>query len=67
MKRSLAYITAPLDDNEFENTEKVAGYCRYIYDAGFLPICPVLLLSLFLNNEVPKEHKDSVDIARQLL
>lgn len=27
MKRPLAYITAPWGDNEFENTEKEAGYC----------------------------------------
>lgn len=67
MKRSLAYITAPWGDNEFENTEKAAGYCRDIYDAGFIPICPVLILPLFLNDRVPKEHNDSLDIARELL
>lgn len=67
MKRPLAYITAPWGDNEFENTEKAAGYCRDIYDAGFIPICPVLILPLFLNDRVPKEHKDSLDMARELL
>ena len=35
MKRPLAYITAPWSDNEFENTENAAKYCRAVYDAGF--------------------------------
>lgn len=67
MKRPLAYITAHWGDNEYENTEKAAGYCREIYNAGFLPICPILLLPLFLNDDIPKEHKDSVDMAREIL
>lgn len=40
MKRPLAYITAPWSENEFENTENAAKYCRAVYDAGFSPICP---------------------------
>lgn len=67
MKRPLAYITAAWGENEFENTEKAVLYCRGIYDAGFLPICPVLLFPLFLNDKIPKEHKDSIDMASELL
>ena len=37
MKRPLAYITASWSDNEFENTEDAAKYCRKVYDAGFNP------------------------------
>ncbi|WP_289834667.1 hypothetical protein [Parabacteroides goldsteinii] len=32
MRRPLAYITAPWGDNEFENTETAARYCRMLYD-----------------------------------
>lgn len=28
MKRPLAYITAPWSENEFENTENAAKYCK---------------------------------------
>ena len=35
MKRPLAYITAHWGDNEFENTENAAKYCRLVYEAGF--------------------------------
>lgn len=65
MKRPLAYITAPWSENEFENTENAAKYCRAVYDAGFSPVCPALFLPLFLRDEIPQEHKDCIDMARE--
>ena len=67
MKRPLAYITAPWSENEFENTENAAKYCRAVYDAGFSPVCPTLFLPLFLRDEIPQEHKDGIDKAREYL
>ena len=67
MKRPLAYITAPWSENEFENTENAAKYCRAVYDAGFSPVCPTLFLPLFLRDEIPQEHKDGIDMSRDLL
>ena len=67
MKRPLAYITAAWGDCEFENTENAAQYCRAAYEAGFSPICPILFMPLFLNGEVPTEHKNSIDMSRELL
>ena len=67
MKRPLAYITAPWSENEFENTENAAKYCRAVYDAGFSPVCPTLFLPLFLRDEIPQEHKDCIDMAREYL
>ena len=67
MKRPLAYITAPWSENEFENTENAAKYCRAVYDAGFSPVCPALFLPLFLRDEIPQEHKDCIDMAREYL
>lgn len=67
MKRPLAYITAPWGNNEIENTEDAARYCRKVYDAGFSPVCPMLSLPLFLNDEIPQEHKDGIDMARDYL
>ena len=67
MKRPLAYITAPWSENEFENTENAAKYCRAVYDAGFSPVCPTLFLPLFLRDEIPQEHKDGIDMAREYL
>ena len=63
MKRPFAYISAAWCADEIENTEAAARYCRSIYDAGFAPVCPLL----FLNDEIPQEHKDGIDMARDLL
>lgn len=67
MKRPLAYITAPWGNNEIENTEDAARYCRKVYDAGFSPVCPLLFLPLFLNDAIPLEHKAGLDMARDYL
>ena len=67
MKRPFAYISAAWSADEIENTEAAARYCRSIYDAGFAPVCPLLFLPLFLNGEIPQEHKDGIDMARDLL
>ena len=67
MKLPLAYITAPWSENEFENTENAVKYCRAVYDAGFSPVCPALFLPLFLRDEIPQEHKDGIDMAREHL
>ena len=67
MKRPLAYITAPWGDNCRENEENAARYCRQVYDAGYSPICPMLVLSTFLKDSIPQEHKDGIDMARDYL
>ena len=67
MKRPLAYITAAWNGCEFENTENAADYCRAVYEAGFSPICPILFMPLFLNDEIPEEHKSGVDMGRDFL
>lgn len=67
MKRPMAYITAAWSTNELENTENAAKYCRAIYEAGFMPMCPLLFVPLFINDEIPQEHKDGIDIGRDML
>lgn len=67
MKRPLAYITAPWKGDIADNAEQAAQYCRAVYEAGYAPICPALFLPLFLNDPVPQEHKDGIDMGRDLL
>ena len=67
MKRPLAYITAAWCGDDDDNMERAARYCRIVYEAGFSPVCPALYLPLFLNDAVPEEHKNGIDMARDLL
>ena len=67
MKRPLAYITAAWSGNECENTGTAARYCRQVYEAGYSPICPILLTGRFIHDGIPQEHKDSLDMARDYL
>ena len=67
MKRPLAYITAPWNEDKCENAKNAARYCRQVYDAGFSPICPTMFLPLFLNGSIPQEHTDEIDMARDYL
>ena len=67
MKRPLAYITAEWSGDDCENAELAAKYCRTVYKAGFSPICPTLYLPLILNDAIPEEHKDGIDMSRNLL
>ena len=67
MKRPLANVTAPWRGDPGADMEQAAHYCRVVYDAGYSPICPVLYLSLFLDDGVPEEHKSGIDMGRDLL
>ena len=67
MKRPLAYITAAWSGDLEKDIEQAACYCREAYEAGFSPVCPVLYLPLFLNDAIPEEHKNGIDMRRDML
>lgn len=67
MKKPFAYITAVWKGGEFTVADQASVYCRKVYETGFTPICPVLYLPNFLRDSIPAEHKDGIDMARELL
>lgn len=67
MKRPLAYITAHWGDCTEGNMKLAAKYCRAVYDAGYQPICPMMMHSLFLREAIPQEHKDGLDMSKDYL
>ena len=67
MKKPFAYISAAWSGQEFTDTDQAVVYCRKVYQADFTPICPILYLPHFLNDSIPAEHKDGIDMARELL
>ena len=67
MKKPFAYISAAWGGQDFTFNDPAVVYCRTLYQPGFTPICPVLYLPHFLNDSIPAEHKDGIDMARELL
>ena len=67
MKRPLAYITAAWCGIPEVDTDLAVEFCRAAYEAGLAPICPKLYLPLILNDNVPEEHKDGIDMGRDIL
>ena len=67
MKRPLAYITAAWSGIPEVDNDLAVAFCRAAYKAGLSPICPQLYLPLFLNETIPEEHKDGIDMARDML
>ena len=67
MKRPLAYITAAWSGDGYDNADRAMRYSRMVYEAGFSPICPSLYMPTFLNDAIPEEHKNGVDMSRDLL
>ena len=66
MKRPLAYITAAWCGIPEVDTDLAVEFCRAAYEAGLAPICPKLYLPLILNDSVPEEHKDGIDMGRDM-
>ena len=61
MNRSFAYVSAPAIEGR--NNKKLREYCRELYDLGYLPVCPSIMFSQFLADEIPKTM--SLDLLRR--
>lgn len=67
MARPLAYITAVWSDEPHEAKEEALRFSRQVYDAGYSPICPMLMYMGLLKDNIPKEFKDKQDMSLELL
>lgn len=67
MNRPFAYVCAPTAGETGNNNKKVRGYCRKLYEFGYLPVAPHLLFPQFVNNNVPSEHNDCIHMAADML
>lgn len=54
MKRPCASITASWGVDPTENPEIAAKYSRKVFDAGYNPICPILMLSTLIDDVIPR-------------
>ena len=53
--RPVIYVCCAYASDPAGNTEKAKRYCRYAVDQGCIPICPILYLPLFMDDEKERE------------
>ena len=62
-----AYVSAPHVEGNDLLTLQAISYCKDLYDMGFIPICPALMFSQFLNDGVPQERESKQEMSLNLL
>ena len=67
MKRPFVYICSPYRGDPAANARNAREYCRKAYEAGYLPLAPHLLFPQFLNDAVPEERENGLQMAKDLL
>ena len=65
--RRLIYVCAPYSDNPKEHTKAARSYCRKVYGCGYIPLAPSLHFPQFLDDSKPKERRDGLQMATELL
>ena len=67
----LIYICSPYKayDNitVADNLKKAKKYCKMASDKGFIPICPHLYFTQFLNDECENERRSGIGMGIKLL
>ena len=63
MKRPWAYVCA----TEGTNAKTLRGYCRTIFQCGYVPVCPRLQHGQFIVLESPDERQAFNEIVRDKL
>lgn len=66
-KNPFAYVCAPGRGGDAAELEKIRGYCRLLYEAGYTPLSPALHFPQFMNLRIPKERKAAAEMAQNLL
>ena len=65
MNHSFAYVSAPVFEGR--STKELREYCRELYELGYLPICPNIMFSQFLADDIPEEREESKAMSLELL
>ena len=67
MNRPFAYVCSPFAGEVKTNTRKAKAYCRRLYELGYTPIAPHLMFPQFMDDDIPSERKDAMDMAKDIL
>ena len=67
MTRPLAYVTGSFGNTIANSVVNAIELCRFIYLAGYSPVCPFLRNYYILDLENPDEVKEGREMANELL
>ena len=67
MIRPLVYVTAAWSDKIYEAKQQANDHCRALYEAGYSPIVPWMMQGEFIEDTIPQEHADRMEMAAELL
>jgi len=61
------FVCSPFRGDTYVNIEKAKCYCRYVVNKKFLPICPHIYFTMFLDDSYTKERNIGINMGIQLL
>lgn len=59
-----AYVSLSHTGDFRQDVERCRKYCRTIYNAGYMPVCPSLILPHFINHDSPEGHQENVEYSK---
>lgn len=65
--RKLVYVSTSWDKNFPAVMERASNYCQLLYQAGYAPVCPMLMFSCFLKLEDPKARTEMLGMCKSLM
>ena len=64
---NLVYIASAYRGDVENNILKAIEYCRYTATCGFIPICPHIYFTQFLNDDIEVERIKGISMGLQLM
>ena len=65
--RKLVYVSTSWDKNFPAVMERASNYCQLLYQAGYAPVCLMLMFSCFLKLEDPKARTEMLGMCKSLM
>lgn len=65
--RPVVYVCSPLRGDVERNMKRAAGYCRFVYGRGAIPLASHLLFPPFLDDGIREERAAGMEMALELL
>lgn len=65
--RPKAYVCLPHNTDSDFPSHRPKEYCRALFDLGYMPIAPNVLLSQFTNDKIPEEREERRRMALRML